>query len=230
VLARERLKVRILYVSEAEPDAYLLGALREAGHLVETAADRQDGPAMAAELTFEAIVLDGSSAWEDWTRRFAGLSAILVAICAHGTWRDRVRALRAGADACFVRPFAFAELEARLQALRRTALRAEPAKEAPDFELAAARRAVGRAGVEIVLSAIEFRMLEHLTQHAGELVSIPNLRRVAWGEEVEPAAEPVHRCAARLRRKLASLGANASIQGKPGHGYTLRSLSTNPSG
>jgi DNA-binding response OmpR family regulator len=222
--------MRILYVSETEPDPYLLGALREAGHVVEVTADPADGPIVAAELTFDAVVLDWARPSEEWARRFAGFGAIVVVACARGAARERARALRAGADACFVRPFAFAELEARLQALRRSAHRAQSANAAPDFELAAARRTVTRAGAEIVLSAIEFRMLQRLTEHPGELVAIPTLRRAVWGDDVEPTAEPVHRCAARLRRKLASLGVRTSIEATPGHGYTLRSVPPNPSG
>jgi two-component system, OmpR family, response regulator len=212
--------VRILYVSEAEPDAYLVGALREAGHVVEAAADPADGPVMAAELNFDAVILDWSRPAEAWARRFAGLVTIVVVVCARAVARERVEALRAGADVCFTRPFAFAELEARLQALRRSAPRA--AKEVLDFKLAAARRTIAREGVEVVLSAVEFRMLQHLADHAGEFIPIPTLRRIAWGDEVEPAAEPVHRCAARLRRKLAALGAKAAIEAAPGHGYALR--------
>lgn len=218
--------MRILYVSEAEPDAYLVGALREVGHVVEPAADPMDSPMIATELNFEAVILDWSRPSEAWVRRFAGLAAIVVAICSRGVAREQVEALRAGADVCFVRPFAFAELEARLQALRRSAPRI--VKEPPDFELAAARRTVAREGMEIVLSAAEFRMLQHLAEHAGEFVPIPTLRRTVWGDDVEPAAEPVHRCAARLRRKLAALHAKASIEAAPGHGYALRSSPAKP--
>ncbi|HEY2047875.1 MAG TPA: response regulator transcription factor [Caulobacteraceae bacterium] len=212
--------MRILYVSEAEPDAYLVGALREAGHVVEAAADPADGPVMAAELNFDAVILDWSRPAEAWARRFAGLAAMVVVICARGAARERTEALRAGADVCFVRPFAFAELEARLQALRRAAPRI--VKEPLDFELAAAHRTIAREGAEVVLSAVEFRMLQHLADHAGEFIPIPTLRRVAWGDDVDPASEPVHRCAARLRRKLAALSAKAAIEAKPGHGYALR--------
>jgi two-component system, OmpR family, response regulator len=221
--------VRILYVSETEPDAYLLGALREAGHVVEATAEPGDGPIIAAEQRFDAVVLGWSRPPEAWAARFAGLGAIVVAICSRGTARERARALRAGADACFVRPFAFAELEARLQALRRSGHRAGAPRDTLDFELTAARRTIGREGAEVVLSAIEFRMLQHLADHAGEVVAIHTLRQVGWGDEIEPAAEPVHRCAARLRRKLASLGVRASIEATPGHGYTLRSIPSKPS-
>jgi DNA-binding response OmpR family regulator len=219
--------VHILYVSETPSDDYLLAALREAGHVVEAAAEPADGPVMAAQLSFDAVVLDGSRPPDDWMTPFARAGATVVVIASRATAADRARVLRAGADACFVRPVAFAELEARLQALRRGAHRtdghrAEVAAQGPDFELAASRRTVGRAGTEIVLSAIEFRMLEHLAERPGEVVAIPVLLRVAWGDGVEPAAEPVHRCAARLRRKLAALGVRASIEAIPGHGYALR--------
>ncbi|MBV8681463.1 MAG: response regulator transcription factor [Caulobacteraceae bacterium] len=218
--------MRILYVNEAEADAYLLGALREAGHVVEVAADKSDGPVMAAEHDFDAVVLDWSRPSEAWARRFADRATTLVMICSRGVARERVEVLRAGVDVCFVRPFAFAELEARLQALRRHGSPA--AKACLDFELAAAQRTITRGGNEIELSAVEFRMLQHLAEHAGEVVAIPTLRSVAWGDDIEPAAEPVHRCAARLRRKLASLGARTSIEATFGHGYALRPIPANP--
>lgn len=216
--------MRILYVSETEPDAYLVGALREAGHIVEAACEAADGPMMANELNFDAVTLDCSRPSQAWVRRFTGLAAIVVVICGRGVARERADALRAGADACFVRPFAFAELEARLQALRRSAPHA--GRTPLDFQLAAARRTITREGVEIVLSAVEFRMLQHLADHAGEFIPIATLRRAAWGDDVEPASEPVHRCAARLRRKLADLRAKATIETAPGHGYALRAPST----
>ncbi|HSZ53518.1 MAG TPA: response regulator transcription factor [Caulobacteraceae bacterium] len=218
--------MRILYVSEARPDAYLVAALREAGHLVEAAADPADGPVMAGEFRFDAAILDWSRPSETWARNFVGLASIVVVICARGVARERIDALRAGADVCFVRPFAFAELEARLQALRRRTPRG--VKKSLDFQLAAAHRTIAREGAEIVLSAVEFRMLQHLADHAGEVVAIATLRSVAWGDGVEPAAEPVHRCAARLRRKLVSLGVRASIEASPGHGYALRASSAIP--
>jgi DNA-binding response OmpR family regulator len=219
--------MHILYVRDGTLDDYLLRALREAGHVVETAAEPDDGLMMAAELSFDATLLDGPIPTGERTRSFSRTGAMVVVIAARATAAERARALRAGADACFVRPIAFAELEARLQALRRVAHRAdgqgaESATRGPDFQLARARRTVGWAGAELVLSAIEFRMLEHLADHAGEVIAIPALRRAAWGDEVEPAAEPVHRCAARLRRKLATLGARVSIKAVPGHGYALR--------
>jgi DNA-binding response OmpR family regulator len=219
--------VHILYVSDGEPDDYLLRALREAGHVVETAAEPGDGPVMAGQLSFDTAILDGPIPRREWTQSFARTGAMVVVIASHATAAERARTLRAGADACFTRPVAFAELEARLQALRRGAHRAdgqgtEDATQGLDFELAPARRTVGHASAEIGLSAIEFRMLEHLTERAGEVVAIATLRRAVWGDEVEAAAEPVHRCALRLRRKLAALGARASIEAIPGHGYALR--------
>ena len=218
--------MRVLYASEADLDAYLLGALREAGHVVEVAANKSDGPVMASEHDFDVIVLDWSRPSEAWARRFAGVATTLVMICSGGGARERVDVLRAGADVCFVRPFAFAELEARLQALSRHGPRASETR--VDFELAAAPRTAARGENEIVLSAVEFRMLQHLADHAGEVVAIATLRSVAWGDDVEPAAEPVHRGVARLRRKLASLGVRALIEASPGHGYALRPRSPHP--
>jgi two-component system OmpR family response regulator len=210
-------------VSDAEPDDYVLGALREAGHVVEVAADPADGSLMAAEEVYEAILLDWRRPPEDWIRRFAVSRALLVVLAAAGDGRERARALRAGADACFVRPVAFAELEARLQALRRTARRhGGRCPDPPEIRLVAAERAVRSKDAQAILSALEFRMLEQLLARPGEVIGVRVLRRLVWGDEAEPASEPVHRCAARLRRKLASISTSDSIEAIPGHGYVFR--------
>jgi DNA-binding response OmpR family regulator len=223
--------VRILYVSEAAPDDYLLSALREAGHVVDVAAEPADGPFMAADGLHELALLDWRRPSEDWTRRFAGGGPLLVVIASAGGARERTRVLRAGADACFVRPFAFVEFEARLQALRGLVHRGVEGADADPaaIRLVPAARAAQSDTGQVVLSALEFRMLEHLVERPGEVVGVAALRRLLWGEEAEPASEPVHRCAARLRRKLASICTPDLIEAIPGHGYVFRSAAATSS-
>jgi DNA-binding response OmpR family regulator len=215
--------VHILYVSEAAADTYLTGALQEAGHVLDIAADPADGPSMAAQGDYQAILLDGPRPLPEWTARFSEVApSLIVVVAARGDEHERAAALRAGADACFIRPLTFVELDARLKALDRVVRRSRLRPAATRLELLAAERAVRLGRAQVRLSVLEFRLLEHLLQHGGEVISLEDLRRAVWGEEAEPRPEPVHSCASRLRRKLASISAPVSIEALAGHGYALR--------
>jgi two-component system OmpR family response regulator len=215
--------MHILYASQGPADHYLTGALQEAGHVLDVAVDPADGPDMAAEGGYQAILLDWPRPPADWTARYAAAGdALIVVVATHGDQHERSAVLRAGADACFVRPLPFVELEARLQALDRVVRRARPRAEGPDIQLLPAERAVRLGRAQAELSVLEFRLLEHLVQHAGEVVGISDLRRAIWGEEAEPRPEPVHACASRLRRKLATINAAACLQTVAGYGYVFR--------
>lgn len=215
--------MHILYASKGSIDHYLTAALQEAGHVLEVAADPADGPAMAGQGDYQAIVLDWPRPSADWTRRYAAAAAgaLIVVVAGRGDERERAAALRAGADACFVRPLPFVELEARLQALDRVVRRARPQAERAGVELLPAERAVRLGRAQAELSVLEFRFLEHLMQHPGEVVGIPDLRRAVWGEEAEPRSDAVHGCASRLRRKLAAIQAAGRLQAVAGHGYAF---------
>jgi len=217
--------MHILYASEGGPDAYLTAALAEAGHMVETAAEPGDGVAMAAEGGYEDILLDWRQPPVGWTARYAeaAAEALVVVVAARGDEHERVAVLHAGADACFIRPLPFAELEARLQALGRVIRRTRPAPGMGSaIQLLPAERAVRLGDGQVILSVLEFRLLEHLIQHAGEVISIPTIRRHVWGEDADPRPEPVHGCASRLRKKLDAIGAATLVQAIAGHGYVFR--------
>ncbi len=115
----------------------------------------------------------------------------------------------------------FIELEARLEALARLVRRAAPpAAEAP-LELLAGERAARLNGATVSLSAREFRLLEHLHSHVGEVVSAEQLGQQV-GDALDARSDLVQASIARLRRKLAPLAGAPLIQSVAGHGYVLR--------
>jgi DNA-binding response OmpR family regulator len=215
--------MHILYASLGAVDHYLTGALQEAGHVLEIARDPADGAAMAGQGDYQAILLDWPRPSADWTRRYAAAGgALILVVAGGGDEHERAAVLRAGADACFIRPLPFVELEARLQALDRVVRRAADHSGEAGVELLTAERAVRLGRAEAQLSTLEFRFLQHLVQHAGEVVSISDLHRAVWGEEAEPRSDAVHACASRLRRKLVAIKAAGALQAVVGHGYAFR--------
>jgi DNA-binding response OmpR family regulator len=216
--------VHILYVSDGDPDTYLTTALTEAGHRVEMAPEAGDGPVMAADGEYDAILLNCARPSTERAKRYEALAAgaLLILVAAKGDEHERAEVLRAGADACFIRPLTFVELEARLQALGRVIRRARPGPGGDmALRLLPAERAARRGGAQVALSPLEFRLLDHLIQHPGEVIGIAQIRRHVWGDEAEPRSDPVHGCASRLRRKLEAIGAGACLRAVAGHGYVF---------
>ena len=216
--------MHLIYVSEGRPDSYLVKALREAGHVVETPRDPADGVALAADGGYEAVIIDGLSSAMDAVAQFAEVasSALVVVIVAAGQTGQQAGLLGAGADACFVRPVPFIELEERLKALGRLVARARAASDPATVEMAPAIQAVRLNGQEIVLSRREFRVMSVLAAHAGEVVPFDHLQQQAWGETAEPRLDLLKACLSRLRRKLDAAGAGAALKLVSGHGYLLQ--------
>ncbi len=214
----------LLYATDHHEDAYLEAALRECGHVVDTVGDPADGVAMAAQGDYEALVLDWTSPSAGWTGCFAaaGRGALLLVIGAAGDEGRRTAVLKAGADACFTRPVPFIEFEARLEALSRLVRRARSGADATGIRLTTPERTANLEGASVPLSLREFRLLEHLVAHAGEVIDMERLQQHAWGEASEPQPELVRACIARIRRKLAALSPAPLIHTVAGHGYVLR--------
>lgn len=214
----------VLYVAERRADAYLVNALREAGHTVETAADLADAEAVAALGLHQAVLVDGPGLDARTAARFADAGeALVVLIGEAGGEAERAAALNAGADACFIRPLAFIELETRLEALARLVQRANAgeAEAAGAVELVAAERAVRVNGQSVALSAREFQLIEQLAAHPGEVIDAERLGQQVTGEAAEPSPELVRTWVSRLRRKLAQAGAGGMVRAVAGHGYVF---------
>ena len=215
--------MRLLYATNHQADAYLLKALREAGHLVEGAGELADGLQMAAEAEYQAIILDWKAPPVTCAPRFAAAAgpALLLVVIGSGDEADRAAVLGAGADACFVRPLSFIELEARLEALARLVRRVHPAGDAVAIELVAAGQAARLNGRTVSLSARELHLLKYLLAHAGEVISLDRLGRHLWGDEADPRPELIRTQVSRLRRKLGGAGGGAVLRNVAGHGYVL---------
>jgi DNA-binding response OmpR family regulator len=213
--------VRLLYAADHRIDAYLVHALREAGHVVEPTAETADALVMAGGGDYQAIVLDWTKPPAACVRKFAKAAerALVVVIAASSDAASRAAVLAAGADACFARPFAYRELEARLEALERLTARLHPV--AAGAEMAPARQAVRVDGQTISLSPREFRIMADLVAHAGEIVSLERLHRQGWGDEAEPRPDLVQACLRRLRHKLLAAGTSSEVRRVGGHGYVF---------
>lgn len=215
----------LLYVAERRADPYLVKALREAGHTVEAAADLADAEAAAALGLHQAVIIDGPNLDAAAAARFADAGeALVVLIGAEGGEAERAAALNAGADACFVRPLAFIELETRLEALARLVQRAQAgeAEASAAVELVAAERAVRVNGQSVALSAREFQLIEQLAAHPGEVIDAERLGQQISGEAAEPSLELVRTWVSRLRRRLAQAGAGDMVRAVAGHGYVFQ--------
>ena len=222
--------MRVLVI-EDDPDvgAYLVKALREIGAAVDRAADGKEGLFLAVGEPYDVLVvdrmlpgLDGLSILR--TLRASGNTVPALVLSALGDVDDRVAGLRAGGDDYLVKPFAFAELHARIEALLR---RARPEAAATtlrvgDLEMDLLAREVTRGGRRIELQPREFRLLEYLMRHAGQVVSRTMLLENVWDYHFDPQTNVIDVHISRLRSKLDRGPGKPLIETVRGAGYRLR--------
>src|SRR5271167_1661187 len=199
----------LLVEDDKETAAYVKRALIEAGHAVDHASDGRDGLLLAAGETYDVMVLDRMLPRIDGlailrTIRASGVKTPVLLLTALGGIDDRVEGLEAGGDDYLVKPFAMAELLARINALAR---RPPPQEFAPVLEVADLRldrltRTVTRAGVRIELQPREFQLLEFLMRHAGRVVTRTMLLENIWDFNFEPQTNIVETHMSRLRGKI----------------------------
>lgn len=219
----------LLAEDDAEAAAWLKRALGEAGHTVDHAARGRDGLLLAAGETYDVIILDRMLPGLDGlailrTIRASKVKTPVLLLTAMGGIDDRVEGLEAGADDYLVKPFAFAELLARVNALARrppvsdttTTLRVA------DLEMDLLKRTLTRAGERIELQPREFQLLEYLMRHAGRVVTRTMLLEGVWDFHFDPRTNIVDTHISRLRGKLERGGSRAVIQTVRGAGYCLR--------
>jgi DNA-binding response OmpR family regulator len=212
--------VRVLVVEDeaALADAVARGLRRE-GMAVDVAYDGVDGHEKATVTRYDVIVLDrdlpGVSG-DELCRQLASEGALtrVLMLTASGTVADRVEGLSLGADDYMAKPFAFAELIARVRALgRRSTPPAPPVLVAGDVVLDAARRTVARAGRPIELTRKEFGVLEVLLAARGGVVSSEELLDRVWDENADPFTTTVRVTVMTLRRKLGEPGLVETVVG-----------------
>jgi two-component system OmpR family response regulator/two-component system copper resistance phosphate regulon response regulator CusR len=201
--------------------------LTEAGHDCVWVRDGARGLEEAATHRFDVIVLDlllPGLAGLDVLRqmRAEGVRTPVLVLTALGAVEDRVVGLHAGADDYLVKPFAFAELEARLEALHRRALdRPAAVMTAGDLTLDLTTRRVQRGSAEIDLTPTEFSILEMLMRHAGQVVTRRMLCEHLWEADWEGTTNVIEVHINRLRKKL-DVTEPSLIQTVRGRGYALR--------
>jgi two-component system OmpR family response regulator len=221
--------VRVLVVEdETRMAALLKRGLEEEGYAVDLAADGTEGLFLAVENEYDIVLLDamlpGMSGYEvcRQMRERRRWSPVLMLTARDGI-ADRVAGLDAGADDYLTKPFAFAELTARLRALlRRGSSERAPVLEVGDLTLDPAAHAVHRAGQSVELTAKEFALLELLMRHAGEVLSRTRILEHVWDFAYDPSSNVVDQYIAYLRRKIDKPFAREDVETVRGAGYRLR--------
>lgn len=223
---------KILIVEDDVATAgYLAKGLGEAGFAVETCGDGRDGLFLASEGIFDLIIADRMLPGLNGLAmigaiRAAGIRTPALILSALATVDDRVDGLRAGADDYLVKPFAFAELSARIGALlRRGDLTARETQTTRlvvgDLEIDLLARTVTREGRPIALGAREFNLLEFLARHAGQVVTRTMMLEKIWNYHFDPGSNVVDVHIGRLRRKIEDGFGAPILHTVRGAGYRL---------
>jgi two-component system OmpR family response regulator len=222
--------MRVLLIEDDDQLAgYLQKALGELGMLTDRAADGKDGLFMAAAESYDVLIidrmlpkLDGLSILR--TLRASGNQTPVLILSALGEVDDRVQGLRAGGDDYLVKPFAFAELHARLEALLRrgSAEVLQTRLRVCDLEMDLLACNVTRSSKTIELQPREFRLLEYLMRHAGQVVTRTMLLENVWDYHFDPQTNVIDVHISRLRAKIDRDFDPPLLHTVRGAGYILR--------
>lgn len=214
--------MQLIYMSAGRADDWLVEGLREMGHSVERGDWAEETAVLAAEDGYDLVLADMPRPDPAWAARLSR-AAPLVVVADAAEPSERAAALRAGADACLVRPLHMIEVQTRLMAFTRLSdrLRLDPAR-LGGLRLDRGARRLALGGRHAALSPTEFRLVAYLLRREGEVVDLARLDRHLLGGEGEPQPQRVRALISRLRSKLArELGA-ALVHPVRGHGYVLR--------
>ncbi|MGH7031215.1 MAG: winged helix-turn-helix domain-containing protein [Stellaceae bacterium] len=222
--------MKLLVVEDdRETASYLAKGLGESGYIVDRAQDGREGLFLASSGGYDAIVLDRMLPAIDGLTMVSALRAAKIhtpalILSALGTVDDRVKGLRAGGDDYLVKPFAFSELLARIEALLRrgSAGQTVTALRVADLELDLLTRAVKRCGKPVDLLPREFRLLEYLMRNAGHVVTRTMLLEHVWDYHFDPQTNVIDVHISRLRQKIYRNFARPLLQTVRGAGYCLR--------
>ncbi len=223
--------MKILIIEDdREAAAYLVKAFREAGHLADHAGDGLEGYGLASDGAYDVLIVDRMLPKLDGLSLIGGLreqkidTPVLI-LSALGQVDDRVKGLRAGGDDYLAKPYAFSELLARVEVLarRRGQASGEPTLyRVGDLELDRLGHKLTRAGKEIVLQPREFRLLEYLMKHAGQVVTRTMLLENVWDYHFDPQTNVIDVHVSRLRAKIDKGHDAPLLQTIRGAGYMIR--------
>lgn len=220
--------VRILVVEdEAGIADFVQRGLTAEGHQVEVAADGLTGERRALAADVDLVILDRLLPGRDGVEVLRGIRAAkpalpVIMLTALGEVADRVGGLDAGATDYLVKPFAFAELAARVRAHLRAPAQSSPTTlEAAGIRADLLSREATRDGMAITLSAKEFELLTYFLRHPNQVLSREQLLSAVWGYDFDPQTNVVEVYVSYLRRKLARSGTPAPIDTLRSMGYRL---------
>ncbi len=222
--------MRVLII-EDDPEAveYMVKGLKESGHVADHAIDGEDGFQMAQGEEYDVLVVDRMLPALDGLSlvgrlRAEGNQTPVLFLSALGTVDDRVKGLRAGGDDYLVKPYAFSELLARIEALvrRQRPAEAQTRLRVGDLEMDLLARRVARGGTRIELQPREFRLLEYLMKHAGQVVTRTMLLENVWEYHFDPQTNVIDVHISRLRAKIDKGFARPLLNTVRGAGYCIR--------
>ena len=222
--------MKILVIEDdAEMAAYVAKGLRQQGHAVDHAVNGRDGLFMAASEPYDLLVVDRRLPGLDGlavvkTIRGAGIKIPVLFLTTMSGVDDRVEGLEGGADDYLVKPFAFAELVARINALGRRPplITTDTTLKVDDLEVDLTKRTATRAGRRLDLQPREFQLLEYLMRHVGRVVTRTMLLEHIWEFHFDPRTNIVETHISRLRSKVDRGFRKELIHTVRGAGYCLR--------
>ncbi|MEA2170824.1 MAG: two-component system, OmpR family, response regulator [Solirubrobacteraceae bacterium] len=220
--------MRILVVEDEEGIAdFVQRGLAAEGHQVEVAADGLTGERRALSTDVDLVILDRLLPGRDGVEVLRGIRAAkpalpVIMLTARGEVADRVEGLDAGATDYLVKPFAFAELAARVRAHLRSPSQSSPTTlSAAGITIDLLSREVTRDDTPVSLSAKEFELLAHFLRHPNQVLSREQLLSAVWGYDFDPQTNVVEVYVGYLRRKLGQAGGPAPIDTLRSMGYRL---------
>jgi two-component system response regulator PhoP len=202
--------------------------LRNNGYVVDVAANGEEGLYYGQEFPLDLAVIDiglPKISGLDLVRRFRanGRHFPILILTARRSWRDKVEGLETGADDYLVKPFRFEELQARLNALlRRASGWSKPVIDCGPVSLDTGRQTLAVAGESVELTAFEYRVLEYLMLHAGQVVSKAELTDNIYDQDFDRNSNVLEVFVGRLRRKLDPDNRINPIETLRGRGYRFR--------
>ena len=217
---------------DIEAASYVIKGLTESGHLVHHAADGKQGLGQALTGDYDMMIIDRMLPERDGlsiiaTLRAADINTPVLILSALGEVDDRVEGLKAGGDDYLTKPYAFSELLARIEALsrRRNPTQISNKLKIADLEIDLQKHKVQRAGKTIALQPREFRLLEYLMRHTGQVVSRTMLLEQVWDYNFDPQTNVIDVHISRLRNKIDKDFDTPLLHTVRGAGYSLRETS-----
>lgn len=224
--------MKVLVIEDdREASRYLEKALTEAGHSADVAGDGETGETLAENGHYDVLIVDRMLPKKDglsviMALRAKGIEAPVLILSALGQVDDRVTGLRAGGDDYLTKPYAFSELLARIEVLqrRKNPKEAETIYRVGDLELDRLTHTAKRGGQDIILQPREFRLLEYLMRHAGQVVTRTMLLENVWDYHFDPQTNVIDVHISRLRSKIEKGFDTPLLHTVRGAGYMLKAV------